>query len=49
METTMSAIEPVTFEDVLSLASWERPRTTVELRSFVNSRDDLLDVEDFDL
>ena len=28
-------------------ATWNRPRTTVELREFINRRDDLLDVEDF--
>ena len=28
-------------------ATWNRPRTTVELREFINRRNDLLDVEDF--
>ena len=27
--------------------TWNRPRTTVELREFINRRNDLLDVEDF--
>ena len=28
-------------------ATWNRLRTTVELREFINRRNDLLDVEDF--
>jgi len=47
MENT-TGIEAVNFNDILNIATWERPRTTVELRSFVNRRDEALDVEDFD-
>lgn len=49
METTTTGIESVTLSDIMNLATWERPRSSVELRSFVNRRDDALDVEDFDL
>ncbi|MFZ1258743.1 MAG: hypothetical protein WAQ25_04715 [Candidatus Saccharimonas sp.] len=44
-----TGIESVTLSDILGLASWNRPRSTVELRSFVNEHDEALDVEDFDL
>lgn len=30
------------------LATWNAPRTLVDLRSFVASREDAIDVEDFD-
>ena len=43
-----SDTEAVTFDDVLSLATWNRDRSTTELREFVNRHDDALDVEDFD-
>ena len=46
METTT---EQVTLNDYLNLASWSRPRSTVELRAFVNRHDEALDVEEFDL
>ncbi len=42
-------VESVTLGDIMNLATWNRPRTSQELRSFVNNRDDALDVEDFDL
>ncbi len=48
METT-TGIESVTLSDIMNLSTWNRPRTSMELRSFVNERDDALDVEDFDL
>ncbi len=38
METTQSTIEPVTISEVLQLASWDRPRTSEELRDFVSRR-----------
>ncbi len=38
MDTTQSSIEPVTISEVLSLASWDRPRTNEELRDFVSKR-----------
>lgn len=47
METT-TGIESVTLSDIMNLATWNRPRTSMELRSFVNEHDDALDVEDFD-
>lgn len=47
METT-TGIESVTLSDIMDLATWDRSRTTVELRSFINDRDEALDVEDFD-
>lgn len=47
METTTDN-ESVTMSDILGLASWSRPRTTAELRAFVNKHDEALDVEDFD-
>ena len=28
-------------------ATWNRPRTIVELRAFINRRSDMIDVEDF--
>ncbi|QQS21960.1 hypothetical protein IPM09_00160 [Candidatus Saccharibacteria bacterium] len=46
---TTTETELVTLSDILGLASWNRPRSTVELRSFVNNHDDALDVEDFNL
>ena len=46
METTT---EQVTLNDYPNLATWSRPRSTVELRAFVNRHDEALDVEEFDL
>lgn len=48
MDTTTD-YESASLTDATTLASWERPRSTVELRSFVNRRDDAIDVEEFDL
>jgi hypothetical protein len=48
METYNSDVESVTLNDILGLATWNRERSTVELRRFVNERDDAIDVEDFD-
>lgn len=42
METTQAIIEPVTMSEVLSLASWDRPRTSQELRSFITQRESML-------
>ncbi|MGH7218157.1 MAG: hypothetical protein ACREGE_01785 [Candidatus Microsaccharimonas sp.] len=42
METTSANIEPVTMSEVLSLASWDRPRTSDELRDFVSQREAVL-------
>lgn len=48
MEKINSGAESVTLNDSFGLASWNRERSTVELRNFVNDHDDKLDVEDFD-
>lgn len=48
METLSSDVESVTLNDILGLATWNRERSTVELRKFINDRDDALDVEEFD-
>jgi hypothetical protein len=42
METTSANIEPVTMSELLSLASWDRPRSTDELRDFVSQREAVL-------
>lgn len=49
METNATDVESVTLSDVLGLASWNRQRSSVELRSFINDREEALDVEDFNL
>lgn len=49
MDISTADIEAVTFTDILDLATWNRPRTSDELRSFVESHHaalpDDLDVE----
>lgn len=35
-------IEPVTMTEVLSLASWDRPRTSDELQGFISQRETAL-------
>lgn len=42
MESTQSTVEPVTISEVLSLATWDRPRTNEELRDFVSKRGSML-------
>ena len=37
-----SVIEPVTMTEVLSLASWDRPRSSDELKGFIASRESAL-------
>lgn len=39
---TDSIIEPVTMTEVLSLASWDRPRTSEELQGFISQRESAL-------
>lgn len=39
MESTPSQVEPVTMSEVLELATWERPRTSEELLSFIALRE----------
>jgi len=42
MESTQASIEPVTISEVLQLASWDRPRSSEELRDFVSRRGAML-------
>jgi hypothetical protein len=42
MESTKNTVEPVTISEVLSLATWDRPRTNEELRDFISKRESLL-------
>ncbi len=42
MESPKSIVEPVTISEVLSLATWDRPRTNEELRDFVSQREAIL-------
>lgn len=37
-QSTDQTVENVSLSDMLSLATWNRPRTTQELRNFVNTR-----------
>jgi hypothetical protein len=39
MELTKAAVEPVTMSEVLSLATWDRPRSAEELQSFISRRE----------
>jgi hypothetical protein len=39
METEKANVEPVTMSEVLELATWDRPRTTDELKNFIASRE----------
>ena len=38
MDISSAEIEQVTVSDILDLATWNRPRTSEELRTFVESR-----------
>jgi hypothetical protein len=38
MELTQSTVEPVTMSEVLELATWDRPRSTEDLRDFISKR-----------
>lgn len=42
LETTVSTVEPVTMSEVLSLATWDRPRTNEELRDFISQRESMV-------
>lgn len=42
MESTQATIEPVTMSEVLSLATWDRPRSNEELRDFLTQRESLV-------
>lgn len=37
MDISTAEIEPVTMTDILELATWNRPRTSDELRSFIEA------------
>jgi len=37
--TTQSKVEAVTMSEVLSLATWDRPRSSEELLSFIERRE----------
>ncbi|MFZ3009515.1 MAG: hypothetical protein WA030_00650 [Candidatus Microsaccharimonas sp.] len=39
MDSTQSSVEPVTMSEVLELATWDRPRSTEELRAFISRRE----------
>jgi hypothetical protein len=42
MDITSSQIEPVTMSEVLEIASWDRPRSSEELRRFISSREEVV-------
>ena len=46
---SLSASSSAIIDDSRELASWARPRSLTELRSFVSTHDEALDLEDFDL
>lgn len=49
MDMQSGSAEPVTISDLLELASWDRPRSLTELRSFVDGRMTALDgIDDAD-
>lgn len=39
MNLEQGSVEPVTMSEVLELATWERPRSDEELKSFIASRE----------
>lgn len=39
MDTNSSQIEPVSISEVLNLASWDRPRSSEELKNFISLRE----------
>lgn len=39
MDATQGIVEPVTMSEVLELATWDRPRTSEELQSFISRRE----------
>lgn len=47
METTTDTLS-ATLSDTISLATWNAPRSLDQLRSFVSSHEDALDVAEFD-
>lgn len=47
MITSQPLVQAISVLD--DVASWNRPRSVVELRAFVNDHEEALDVDDFDL
>jgi len=45
MDSTQTNVEKVTMSEVLELATWDRPRTDEELRSFVSNRESILGIK----
>lgn len=45
MDIQASTVEEVTISDILDLASWNRPRTTEELQSFIQTHRNRLTVD----
>ena len=39
-----NVVEPVTISEVLSLTSWDRPRTNEELKDFISQREAAVNV-----
>jgi len=42
MDLSESTVEKVTMSEVLELATWERPRSTEELRNFISRRESII-------
>ena len=45
MDSTQTNVEKVTLSEVLELATWDRPRSDEELRSFVSNRESILGIK----
>lgn len=39
MDSTTNTVEPVTLNEVLQLASWDRPRSDKEIQDFISRRE----------
>lgn len=44
MESIQSTVEPVTISELLSLATWDRPRSNDELRDFISQREAIINL-----
>lgn len=42
MDLTQSIIEPVTLSEVLELATWDKPRSSEDLRDFISKRSSIV-------
>jgi hypothetical protein len=42
MDLTQSIVEPVTLSEVLELATWDKPRSSEDLRDFISKRSSLI-------